>query len=147
MAMPDASLHRLAAAGFSTKTGCLGGNMSKSAFSVKAFGIYLLVLGVGLTLAPNLLLSVFGMAATSEVWIRVVGVLVFNIGIYYVYAARCEAKAFFQASVYTRTLVLASFAAFAVLGFASPVLILFGVADFAGGIWTHLTLRAEKAGA
>lgn len=69
--------------------------MSKSAFSVKAFGIYLLVLGVGLAFAPNLLLSAFGMPVTSEVWIRVVGVLVFNIGIYYIYAARCEAKAFF----------------------------------------------------
>jgi hypothetical protein len=119
--------------------------MSKSAFSVKAFGVYLVVLGVGLALAPNLLLSVFGMPPTSEVWIRVVGVLVFNVGIYYVYAAKCEARAFFQASVYTRTLVLASFAAFVVLGFASPVLILFGAADFAGGIWTQLALRAEKA--
>jgi hypothetical protein len=121
--------------------------VSKSAFSVKVFGIYLLVLGTGLTFAPNLLLSVFGMPPTSEVWIRVVGVLVFNIGVYYVYAARCEAKAFFQASVYTRTLVLASFAAFAAFGLASPLLILFGVADFAGGVWTHLALRAEKADA
>lgn len=121
--------------------------MSKSAFTVKAFGIYLLVLGVGLTFAPNLLLSVFGMPATSEVWIRVVGVLVFNIGIYYIYAAKCEAKAFFQASVYTRVLVLTSFAAFVALGFASPVLIFFGAVDFAGGIWTQLALRAEKAGA
>jgi hypothetical protein len=121
--------------------------MSKSAFSVKAFGVYLLVLGIGLTFAPNILLSVFGMPLTSEVWIRVVGVLVFNIGIYYVYAAKCEAKAFFQASVYTRTLVLVSFAAFAALGYASPVLILFGVADFAGAIWTQWALRAEKTAA
>jgi hypothetical protein len=28
--------------------------MSKSAFTIKAFGIYLLVLGIGLTLIPNL---------------------------------------------------------------------------------------------
>ena len=71
--------------------------MSKAAFSVKAFGYYLIVLGIGLTLVPNLLLSVFGMPPTTEVWVRVVGVLVFNIGIYYLYAARCEATAFFQA--------------------------------------------------
>lgn len=121
--------------------------MSKSAFSVKAFGIYLLVLGLGLTVAPNVLLSVFGMPLTTEVWIRVVGVLVFNIGVYYVYAAKCEAKAFFQASVYTRALVLASFATFALLGLASPVLILFGMADFLGGIWTHLALRGERLAA
>ena len=121
--------------------------MSKSAFSVKAFGIYLLVLGFGLAFAPNLLLSAFGMPVTSEVWIRVVGVLVFNIGIYYIYAARCEAKAFFQASVYTRVLVLVSFTAFAALALVSPMLILFGAVDCAGGVWTQLALRAEKAGA
>ncbi|XHS78542.1 hypothetical protein ACFJGW_00810 [Burkholderiaceae bacterium UC74_6] len=120
--------------------------MSKPAFSVHAFGLYLLILGIVLTIAPNLLLSTFGIAETSEVWIRVVGILAFNIGIYYIYAARCEAKAFFQASVYTRALVLVSFTAFAALGFASPLLILFGAVDFTGAIWTQLALRAEKAG-
>jgi hypothetical protein len=119
--------------------------MSKAAFSVKAFGIYLLALGVGLAFIPNLLLSVFGMPRTEEVWIRVVGVLVFNIGVYYWFAARAEATEVFQASVYTRVLVLASFAAFAVLGIASPVLVLFGAADFAGAIWTSVALRQSKA--
>lgn len=118
--------------------------MSRSAFTVKAFGIYLLVLGVCLTLVPNLLLSVFGIPQTTEVWIRVAGILVFNIGIYYWYAARCEATAFFRASVFTRTLVLVAFAAFAALGLVSPILILFGAIDFAGGAWTYLTLRAEQ---
>lgn len=80
--------------------------MSKSAFTVKAFGCYLLVLGVALAAVPNLLLSTFGLPATHEVWIRVVGVLVFNVGVYYVYAAQCEARAFFRASVCTRALVL-----------------------------------------
>ena len=117
--------------------------MSKSAFTVKAFGVYLFVLGVGLALAPNLLLSVFGMPQTAEVWIRVVGILAFNIGIYYWYAAKCEATAFFRASVYTRVFVLVAFIVFAAVGLASPVLVLFGAADFAGAIWTYVTLRAE----
>ena len=121
--------------------------MSKSAFSVKAFGLYVIVLGVALALAPNLLLGLFGMPPTTEVWIRVVGVLAFNIGVYYVYAAKCEARAFFQASVYTRVLVLVSFATFAGLGLASPILVVFGLADFAGAVWTQLALRAERAGA
>lgn len=121
--------------------------MSKPAFTLKAFGIYLLVLGVGLTTAPNLMLSLFGMPLTTEVWLRVVGVLVFNIGIYYLYAAKCEARAFFQASVYTRCLVLAAFIAFAALGLAPPMLVLFGAADFLGAIWTQLALRGEAAAA
>jgi hypothetical protein len=118
--------------------------MSKSAFTLKAFGIYLLVLGVMLIIVPNILLSIFHIPETSEVWIRVVGVLTFNIGIYYVYAARCEAKAYFRASVYTRTFVFLSFTAFAVLGLAKPILILFGAIDFCGGIWTHIALRYEE---
>ncbi len=118
--------------------------MSKSAFTIKAFGYYLIVLGAVLIIAPNLLLAIFKMPTTTEVWIRVVGVLVVNIGVYYIYAAKCEAKAFFQASVYTRTFVLISFVAFAAVDLASPMLVLFGATDFFGGLWTHLTLKAER---
>lgn len=119
--------------------------MSKSAFTVKTFGYYLITLGVVLIIAPNLLLAIFKMPITTEVWIRVVGVLIVNIGVYYLYAAKCEAKAFFQASVYTRTFVLVSFAAFAAVDLASPMLMFFGATDFVGGIWTHLTLKNERS--
>jgi hypothetical protein len=118
--------------------------MSKSAFTVKAFGYYLLILGVVLIIVPNLLLTTFQLLATTEVWIRVVGVLVFNIGIYYIYAAQCEATAFFQASVYTRVFVLFAFATFAALQLASPMLIPFGTVDFLGAIWTYLALKGER---
>ena len=120
--------------------------MSKSAFTIKVFGYYLLVLGMVLIIAPNSLLTVFMMPSTKEVWIRVVGVLVFNIGVYYLYAAKCEARAFFQASVYTRTFVLISFIVFAVVGLASPMLVFFGATDFIGGVWTQLALQKEKSG-
>lgn len=116
--------------------------MSKAAFTVRAFGIYLIVLGVALVVVPNLLLGLFLMPETNEVWIRVVGLLVFNIGIYYIYAARCEAREFFRASVFTRTLVLAGFAAFALTGLAKPMLVGFGLVDFLGGLWTWRALKS-----
>jgi len=50
--------------------------MSKAAFTVKAFGVCLAVLGLTLVVASNVLLGLFGIPATSEVWIRVVGELV-----------------------------------------------------------------------
>jgi len=53
--------------------------MSKAAFTVKAFGVYLVLLGIALVLVPNLLLGLFGIPSTSEVWIRVVVLLAFNI--------------------------------------------------------------------
>lgn len=117
--------------------------MSKAAFSIKAFGVYLLGLGVCLVAVPNLLLSVFAMPHTDEVWIRVVGLLAFNIGLYYWFAAQGEATGVFRASIYTRVLVLVAFAAFAALGFAPPMLVLFGVADFTGAVWTWRALKSD----
>jgi hypothetical protein len=95
-------------------------------------------------LAPNMLLGMFGIPATNEVWIRVVGVIAFNVGVYYWYAAKCEAKAFFEATVYARGFVLAAFVAFVAMGFANKALILFGVVEVIGAIWTWLALKKEK---
>lgn len=115
--------------------------MSKSAFSAKAFAVYLFIIGVALVVAPNFLLSIFGVPPTSEVWIRVVGVVAFNIGVYSWVSA--ENAKYLQASVYTRLLVFVAFTTFAVLGLASPMIVIFGVADLAGGIWTYFALKAD----
>lgn len=140
VALPDAYV-------VNTEDGRRRPRSSRAAFSLKAFGVYLLGLGAVLALAPNLLLTSFGFEATGEVWIRVLGVVVFNIGVYYWYAGVCEARAFFVASVYARTLVLVSFAAFAAAGLAKPNLVTFGVVDALGGAWTWIALRADARNA
>nr|WP_316639731.1 hypothetical protein [uncultured Roseateles sp.] len=117
--------------------------MTKAAFTVRAFGYYLLALGVVLVFVPNLLLAASLMPTTSEVWIRVLGVVVFNLGVYYIYAAKCEATEFFRATVFTRTLVLIAFTAFWLLGFAQPMLVAFGAVDFLGGLWTFRALKGD----
>ncbi len=117
--------------------------MSQSAISAKVFAVYLFLAGTLLATAPNLLLSTLHIAETSEVWIRVVGLVAFNFGVYAWVAASHAFKPFLVASVYTRCAVFVVFAAFAVLGLASPMIMLFGVADLVGGIWTHLALRAD----
>ncbi len=117
--------------------------MSKSAFSAKVFAIYLFVVGAVLVVAPNFLLSIFRISPTSEVWIHVVGVTVFMIGVYAWVAAKHENKPFLEASVYTRFVVFVAFTTFAVIGLASPMIVLFGVADLLGGIWTHFALKAD----
>ena len=117
--------------------------MSKSAFSAKVFAIYLFIVGAMLVVAPNLLLSIFRIPPTSEVWIHVVGVTAFMIGVYAWVAARHEIKPFLQASVYTRFVVFGVFTVFAVIGLASPMIVVFGVADLLGGLWTHFALKAD----
>ncbi len=115
--------------------------MSKATFSARVFAIYVFAVSTLLVVAPNVLLSVFGIAPTHEVWVRLVGVLAFNIGIY---AWVCAGvRLFLEASVYTRALVCASSIVFALLGLVSPLIVLFGLVDLAGGIWTWLALKAD----
>jgi hypothetical protein len=118
--------------------------MSKSAHSVFLFGWYLGMLGLILVTVPNILLGVFQLPTTNEVWIRVVGVLVILLCFYYTQTARKEIKDFFQWTVYARCAVCLFFIAFVLLKYVSPVLILFGTVDLMGAIWTSFALRSER---
>ena len=118
--------------------------MSKSAISVFVFGIYLCLIGPALVFVPNVLLSLFAIPGTSEVWIRVLGAVVLVLGYYYVQAARHGLTDFFRATVPGRVFVLISFAVFVWLDLAAPMLILFGVVDSLGALWTALALRSES---
>ncbi len=118
--------------------------MTKSARSVFVFAIYLYLLGAVLIVAPNTLLRLFLLPETDEVWIRVVGMLVMILGFYYSQAARKNLSDFFRLTVIGRSAVLLFFIAFVLAGLAPPILILFGVIDFAGAMWTALSLRSEQ---
>lgn len=115
--------------------------MSRSTFSARAFAAYLFVLGLVLVFIPNLLLSLFGIAPSTDVWIRVLGLVVFMLGVYAWVAAAYQP--FLEASVYTRSAVFVGLGAFALLGLASPMLALFGAIDLAGAVWTWAALRAD----
>lgn len=119
--------------------------MSKSAFSLFVYSIYLFALGAVLVIAPNLLLSFFAIPVTHEVWIRIVGMLVLIIGYLDFMASRNELLVFFRWSVYGRFSVPVFFVAFIALGIAPPVLLLFGAIDAAAAIWTAVCLRNDGA--
>jgi hypothetical protein len=125
-----------------TRTGMLAA-MSRAATSMFVFGIYLLVLGPTLVVAPAFLTGLFGLDAPQEVWIRVLGAIITILGFYYLFAARHETKDFFWMTVWGRPAVLVFFTAFVLLGLAEPILILFGVVDLLGAGWTFAALRAE----
>ena len=118
--------------------------MSNSARSVFVFGLYCAVLGIILIVVPNFLLKAIHRPSTTEVWIRVVGMFLIYLGFYYTQAARKKMTSFFRWTVYTRSTVIFFFAAFVLFGFAGPPLIMFGVIDLLGAIWTGLALGSEK---
>ncbi len=110
--------------------------MSKTALSLFVFGLYLILLGVILMVIPNALLAIFGLPETSEVWVRVVGMLVFLIGYYYIRASRNEKEmtSFYRWTVHARSSVIVFFIIFVAFGLVKPILILFGVVDLLAAI-------------
>ncbi len=115
--------------------------MTNAGKSVYYFGFYLMIVGITLTGFPNILLSTFQLPETNEVWIRVVGILVFNIGLYYVFMAPTNSTLFYTLTVYTRASILVWFIVFVLIGWVQPQLILFGLADMAGAAWTYMAMK------
>ncbi len=117
--------------------------MSRSAKSILVFGVYVLTMGIFLLFVPNLVLGLLGFPTSTEVWIRVLGVVSGALGFYYIQAARSELIPFFRATLYGRCGVLVSCVGLVVFGLAPPLLILIGVIDFLGAVWTGLALRSS----
>jgi hypothetical protein len=118
--------------------------ISKAAKSILVFGIFMVLVGLGLLIMPDVLLTLSGYPTTSEVWIRVVGMVAAILGYYYIVAARNELTSLFKASVRARPAVIVCFIALVALHLAKPILILFGAIDLVGAIWTGLALRSPK---
>jgi hypothetical protein len=122
-----------------------GGCVSRAARSLLVFGVYLEVLAAILIFAPNTLLSAFGVVHTHEVWIRVLGVVVACVGVYYIVSARHAFRPVIVASVPARLMLASSFLAFVLLDYAQPAVLVFGVADLVGAVWTAISLRSDDS--
>jgi len=117
--------------------------MSAVARTLIVFGWYLAGFGALLVFVPNLLLGIFGLPPTEEVWIRVVGVLVLVIAYFNLRLGREEFLPHARLTVHARVAVLGFLVAFVLAGLAKPILILVGVVDFAGALWTAAALRRD----
>ena len=83
--------------------------MNSATLSILIFGIYLLFVGTGFLFIPNILLPLFKLPKTEEPWIRVVGVLVLIIALFYLVAAYYNLTVIFWTTVFGRSFVLLSF--------------------------------------
>ena len=119
--------------------------MSQAAKSLFVFGIYLCPLGLSLLLVPNLLLSLFGVPPTHEVWIRINGMFVLCLSFFYIQAARNQLTSFIRWTIPARVAVIIYFAAFVLLMSAPKALLLFGLIDLLSAMWTWLALKKDKA--
>ena len=118
--------------------------MNPAAKSVFVFGLYLVVVGLGLLIAPNPFLAPLGFPpAADESWLRVLGVLTLVIAAYYLLAARAGLTVFFRWTVFVRGGVFVVFGALVLLKLAPPPLALLGTVDLAAALWTWFALRAR----
>jgi len=117
--------------------------MSPAARSMFVFSLYMFFVGLVLLIAPNLLLGIFGFPLAQDVWIRVVGLLAFLLGFYYLQAARAELRIFFTWTIPTRICVFVVFLAFVLMRMAAPALVIFGLVDLCAALWTAWALRAN----
>ena len=118
-----------------------------AAFSVAAFGAYLLGLGTILLLVPNVLLTIFGIPDTNEVWIRILGGVLAALGYLYVEGGRAASVSFIRSSVVSRAGVAAVLFALVLLRAAPTVIALFGLVDLAAAAWTAYAIGWTRVGA
>jgi hypothetical protein len=111
------------------------------------FGVYLLVLGPALALVPNTVTRLVGIPGVHEPWLRLVGALALNLGLYYCVAAVRELRPIIAASVPARLAIPLWLLAFVWLADADVSTLVFGAADLVGALWTAASLRADRRSA
>jgi len=117
---------------------------ARAARSIFAFGIYLVVLGSGLLLAPDPMLALFRQPPTHEPWLRVVGVVALVLGLYYVRAAREGVAAFYRWTLGGRLLAALILFGLLALNMVPRFVFLLAVVDLAGMVWTWRALRGGE---
>ena len=117
--------------------------MKKTSTTLLVFGIYLIGMGLGFLFTPNMVLNIFGIPNTDEVWPHVVGAIALALAFYYISAARADARAFAQWTIPARIGIFLSFTAFVIAGLVGPIMILLGSVDLLGALWTRSALIAE----
>ena len=120
-------------------------NLAHAAQSLQAFGLYLCITGVGLLIAPGLLLAPLGLAVPTDVsaqaWVRMVGILALALGVGDVLAGRDRVASLIHWSVWRRLAAGIAIGLLVVLGLAPAALLLFAAVDIVAALWTAVAMR------
>ncbi|MBC7891381.1 MAG: hypothetical protein H7Y12_04135 [Sphingobacteriaceae bacterium] len=115
--------------------------MQKTYNSLYGQMVYVLLSGLSLLLIPNPLLQFLGFEPTHELWIRVLGMLVLVLTIYYNALARYGNDRVALATVQGRLVFCGGLVVFVLLGWAKPALIGFALAETGLALWTWWEVR------
>ncbi|MBT3239957.1 MAG: hypothetical protein HON98_04335 [Chloroflexi bacterium] len=118
--------------------------MSRAGKSVYYFGYYVFGMGLLLLFISNLLLPIVNVPTTDEVWIRLVGMLLLVLGLFYRVVGKNNFLPGIHLTLVTRSLAFFVILGFIYFGFISWVIFLFWLGDLAGVIWTWRALKADQ---
>lgn len=118
--------------------------MNSPELSLKVFAAYLFVVGASLIVAPGVFLSMFWLPpADPDIWLRVLGLVVFVLAYYYLQAAVHHLRPMMEAAVKGRLFASSVFLALVLLGLGPIQLLLFGLVDLICALWTRQALRSS----
>ncbi len=103
--------------------------------------VYMIGMGLPFLLAPNFMLPMLGLDPTHEIWIRILGLLVLAVSVYYASAISGENIAFARTSVRGRLVFCVALTGLALV-YNQYIFILFAVLEAGLAVWTHRTLPA-----
>ena len=112
--------------------------------SLTVQGIYVLITGLQLIFIPATLLGMFGFDPPSEIWIKVLGILVLALAILYYTINTSGNKEVVLSTVWFRIFVSAGFLFKKVTGQTKSSLLLFAGVDVATALWTWFELKKKS---
>jgi hypothetical protein len=114
---------------------------NKRYLSLTVQAIYVCLTSLQLIFIPNTLLGMFGFEPTTEIWIKVFGVVLLSLSVVYYGIIKYGNDDVVSFTIWSRILVGVGFTLFSILGIAPITLILFAGIDVATAIWTWFELK------
>ena len=119
--------------------------MTRAGKSMFYFSFWVFLCGIGLMILPAWTLSFLDIHLSDYIAVRLFGMVLLYLGIYYVVVSRNPGcRPFIRATVFTRATALPAVAIFVLLGLAKPVVISFVVVDALGAFWTWRALKKDE---
>lgn len=118
-----------------------------AARSLQVFGVYLYVTGLGLLLAPALVLMPLQLPVPQDMWVHMAGILALALGISDWLAGQARVPLLLRASVWRRVAASACMVALVAAALVPPAVLLLAAVDLAAAGWTAWALRRAPAAA
>ncbi len=118
--------------------------MRHAAVSMTIFTLYVFVLAIVLMFVPNWFVRTSGLPTIEGPYIRIAGLLAFNIGVYYATAIFQGNRGFYNVSVFVRLLEPVWLLILVLIYRIPSLLIAAGAVNAVFGLWTGLALWLSR---